>query len=150
MAFKHIIVATDLDECSQPAIEVGIELAREFNAELTLVHAWEFPTYPYGAILHLHDDLANAIQEAAQRELDVACAALKARLPGATAVLREGEAWREILAAAESAHADLIVVGTHGRRGLGRALLGSVAERVVRLATVPVLTVHSEPAQNAT
>jgi nucleotide-binding universal stress UspA family protein len=68
---------------------------------------------------------------------------LKKRFPEATSVLRSGTAWEEILLAASESKTDLIVLGTHGRRGLGRLLLGSVAEKVVRMARLPVLTVHA-------
>jgi nucleotide-binding universal stress UspA family protein len=57
-------------------------------------------------------------------------------------VLRRGAAWSEINAAVKDTGADLVVMGTHGRRGVARALLGSVAEKVVRSASCPVLTVH--------
>jgi len=75
------------------------------------------------------------------------CAAAVARLGDrietvATA-LRSGRPWEEILAAAREGNADLIVIGTHGRKGLPRALLGSVAEKVVRMSPVPVLTVRA-------
>ena len=62
------------------------------------------------------------------------------------AVLRTGDARDSIIQAAEELHADLIVMGTHGRRGVSRALLGSIAETVVRSAPCPVLTVRNEPA----
>lgn len=59
------------------------------------------------------------------------------------AVLRNGVAWEEIAAVAKESQADLIVIGTRGRRGLARALLGSVAESVIRTSDVPVLTLHA-------
>jgi nucleotide-binding universal stress UspA family protein len=61
----------------------------------------------------------------------------------ANSLLRQGVAWQEILAQISEAGADLVIIGTHGRRGLSRALLGSVAENVVRMSPVPVLTVRS-------
>ena len=69
------------------------------------------------------------------------------RVPKARSLLRAGPAWKEILSAAAELHADLIVVGTHGRRGLNRISLDSTAEKVVRMAEVPVLTADgaSEP-----
>src|SRR5690606_25354113 len=60
-------------------------------------------------------------------------------------LVAEGETWRALLATAEDVKAGLIVMGTHGRRGLPRALLGSVAEKVVRMASCPVLTVQGSP-----
>jgi nucleotide-binding universal stress UspA family protein len=60
------------------------------------------------------------------------------------ALLKQGNAWRTIIDTADELHAGMIVMGTHGRHGLPRALLGSVAEKVVRSAHCPVLTVHSD------
>jgi nucleotide-binding universal stress UspA family protein len=142
MTFQHVLVATDFSDCSARAVELAVALAERFDAALTLVHTWQVPVSSYGAALYLPGDLASAIEAAALAQLASTGEAVKARLPRATTTLRQGEAWQEILAAAESAHADLIVVGTHGRQGLTRALLGSVAEKVVRLASVPVLSVH--------
>ena len=142
MAFKHILVATDFSDCSAHAVDIGVELAEQFSAELTLVHTWEVPNLGYGAALYFPGDMLTPIEQAAQRELDAAATELQKRLPRAKAVLRAGVPWDEIIAAAATAHADLIVLGTHGRRGVSRALLGSVAERVVRLSPVAVLTVR--------
>jgi nucleotide-binding universal stress UspA family protein len=58
---------------------------------------------------------------------------------------KRGAAWRQILLASEETGADLVVMGTHGRQGLSHALIGSVAEKVVRLSPVPVLTVRERP-----
>jgi len=63
--------------------------------------------------------------------------------PKTDAQLRQGVDWRQILDAAEQEHCDLIVMGTHGRRGMPRFILGSVAEKVIRFAPMPVLTVHA-------
>jgi len=143
MTFKRILVATDFSESAENAVAIAAELALQFDAELTLLTVWEIPPVSYGATLYVPSDLAGPIQEAAQAALDRAGEALKKQVPRATTLLREGEAWQEILSGAEAVRADLIVVGTHGRRGLGRAFLGSVAERVVRLSPIPVLTVHA-------
>jgi nucleotide-binding universal stress UspA family protein len=142
MSFKCIIVATDFSESAQCAVDLAIEMAQKFEASLTLVHCWEAPSYVYGGGLYVSADFVTPIERAANRCLEEALTELKKRVPGATSVLRSGGAWEEILVAAAEAHAELIVVGTHGRRGLNRALLGSVAEKVVRMAKLPVLTVH--------
>jgi len=142
MTFKHIVVATDFSDCSARALDFGIELAAQFDAQLTLVHAWEIPSTGYSAALYSPGDLLTPIEQAAATQLNAALESLRERLPRAKSVLRAGVAWEEIVAAAADVHADLIVVGTHGRRGVSRALLGSVAERVVRLSPVPVLTVR--------
>lgn len=142
MAFQHVLVATDFSDCSVRAVDLAVDLAERFDATLTITHSWEVPVSSYGSALYLPGDLASAIEAAALAQLAATGEAVKRRLPRAATTLRQGEAWQEILAAAEAAHADLIVVGTHGRQGLTRALLGSVAERIVRLASVPVLSVH--------
>jgi nucleotide-binding universal stress UspA family protein len=146
MSFKKIVVATDFSETSQRALELALEIAEKFAAELTLVHSWEAPTYSYGGGVFLPVDLVTPIEQAAVAQLDKALTELKVRMPGAKSMLRTGLAWEEVLAAAAQLHADLLVLGTHGRRGMSRALLGSVAEKVVRLAPIPVLTVHGLPA----
>jgi len=142
MSFKRILVATDFSETAAHAVSVAADLALKFDAELTLLSVWEIPPVSYGTSLYFPGDLAGPIHDAAQSALDRAGDALKKQVARATTILREGEPWQEILNGAEAERADLIVLGTHGRRGLSRALLGSVAERVVRLSKVPVLTVH--------
>ena len=144
MTFKHILVATDFGEPAQRALDLAVELARTFDARLTLVHSWEAPSYSYGGALYLPVDLITPIEQAARKHLEGALTELQQRVPNAKSVLRAGAAWQEVLAAASEVQADLIVLGTHGRRGLNRALLGSVAEKVVRMAEVPVLTVHDK------
>ncbi|MEO8905735.1 MAG: universal stress protein [Polyangiaceae bacterium] len=142
MLFQHVLVATDFSECSKRALDLAVELAQKLDAQLTVTHVWEVPAYGYGPGMYVPGDFLAPIEGAAQARLNEALDALKQRFPSAKGVLRTGAPWDEILAAALSVHADLIVIGTHGRRGLSRALMGSVAERVVRLSTVPVLTVH--------
>ncbi|HEY3253324.1 MAG TPA: universal stress protein, partial [Polyangiaceae bacterium] len=119
-----------------------LRIAEKFGSELTLVHSWEAPNYSYAAGLYLPVDVIAPIERAAVARLEEAMAELKQRFPAAKSLLRAGVPWEEVLSAAAQIKADLIVMGTHGRRGLERALLGSVAEKVVRMARVPVLTAH--------
>jgi nucleotide-binding universal stress UspA family protein len=87
-------------------------------------------------------DIETPAREAATEELQKALAAARTQLPTAVAVLKQaGAVWEQILATAREVGADLIVLGTHGRTGVSHALIGSVAERVVRHSPVPVLTV---------
>jgi nucleotide-binding universal stress UspA family protein len=138
---KRILVATDFSDTANSAVDYAIMLARPFDAEVVLVHAWEIPVYafPDGAMIPggLFDGLEAASDEALQKALK-GNEKSGVRMRG---VLRMGPAWREIGLVAESEKADLIVLGTHGRRGVVRMVLGSVAERVVRTAPCPVLTV---------
>lgn len=142
MIFRRILVATDFSDCAARALDLGVELTQKFGSELTLIHAWEFPTYAASSAQYFPADFVSPLQKAAEHELAGALQALQARVPNANSVLRMGSPWQEIVDAAAELHADLIVIGTHGRRGLSHAFLGSVAERVVRLSAVPVLTVH--------
>jgi nucleotide-binding universal stress UspA family protein len=150
MTVTHILVATDFSESAGCALDMAVELAHKFDATLTLAHCWEAPSYSYGGALYVSVDSITPIERAANRCLEEALVELKKRMPEATSVLRSGRAWEEILLAAAESKADLIVLGTHGRRGLGRLLLGSVAEKVVRMARLPVLTVHAPALANDT
>ncbi len=139
-AFGHILVATDFSETSRGAIDVACELASDSGAALTLVHTCEVPVYTE---VPVPPDVMVPIVDGARARLEDLVRSLQPACPRAKAITRVGVPWEQILAAAEEVGADLIVLGTHGRRGLAHALIGSVAERVVRLAPVPVLTVRS-------
>ena len=140
--FGHILVATDFSPCAEDALGVAIEVARRFEAKLTLAHACEPPTYAYLGVTAVVD-LVTPIQEAARELLKSAFEQLKTRFEGpAESLLLFGVAPVELLAAIEKHAVDLVVMGTRGRTGLSHVLIGSVAERVVRLSPVPVLTVR--------
>jgi nucleotide-binding universal stress UspA family protein len=135
---KHILVPVDFSPASERSLEKALQLARAFDARITLLHVWSLPAVAYAEGLAWPiDDLQQAAREA--------LAGLLARTvkvhPDTDSVLLEGNEWRQILETVKSRGCDLVVMGTHGRRGLPRLLLGSVAERVVRLSSVPVLTV---------
>ncbi len=136
--FKHILVATDFSAHAEHAADVAIMLADRFKAKVTLVHAYSVPVTAYseGIAWPIED-----FEREARRALDAAASKLKERFPRLETQLRLGPAGEQIVTAVEELGADLVVMGTHGRRGLSRAILGSVAERVVRTAAVPVMTV---------
>jgi nucleotide-binding universal stress UspA family protein len=140
--FRHILVPVDFGDPSRKALETGIELSRRFGSQLVLVHVYEIPAYVYDGAIYSVVDLFGPIEDAARDHLAKALREVQAQVPAAKAVLRRGAPGAEILAAIEELHPDLVVMGTHGRKGLSRALLGSVAERVVRLSPVPVLTLR--------
>jgi nucleotide-binding universal stress UspA family protein len=140
MEFKHVLVGTDFDECSDAAIDYATEIARRYGAALTVVHAFDLP-YTYMSPI-LFGEIMKAAQEAAEGQLAKVLEPLRSRIPAAIGVVRCGSPWEQVLDVAREQGADLIIVGSHGRKGLPRALLGSVAEKVARLAQVPVLTVH--------
>ena len=146
--FKKILVGTDFSEPSDAARRTAIELARRLGAELEIVHVEEpLPAYAFseGALPDL-PRLQEEVRSWAEREVEQqAKEARAAGVPVTTAVLL-GTPANAIVEAARTDGADLIVVGTHGRTGFERILLGSVAERVVRTASCPVLTVRNTPA----
>jgi nucleotide-binding universal stress UspA family protein len=143
LQLQQILVPVDFTETSDRALDYAVELASKFGASITLIHAYQIPVYgfPDGAFI-TSADVATQLATAAQGRLD---ALLESRLSlgiAMTAVLRDGVAWEEINDVAKLTEADLIIIGTHGRRGLSRALLGSVAENVIRTTSVPVLVIH--------
>ena len=140
--FKRILVPTDFGEPAQRALDVAIELAAKFEASIILLHV-----YPVVMPATYDDAFAwplEQIEEAARKTLDARVAAAKARRPGCEGMLKAGAASVEIVSVANQCKADLIVMGTHGRRGMSHLMLGSVAERVVRTSLVPVLTVPAD------
>lgn len=138
--FKHVLAATDFSETSGRALEMAVSLARDAGAELSVVHVCEIPSYTdFAAPV----DLVTPITDVAETKLDELVRSLRDVCPGAKGMVRVGAPWEQILAAAAERGADLVVVGTHGRRGFAHAFMGSVAERVVRLSPIPVLTVRS-------
>jgi nucleotide-binding universal stress UspA family protein len=142
---QRILVPHDFSETAQCALDYALDLAEKFEARLTIVHTYEVPilSYPEGPAITA--EMIQQVQSAAKTALDGLVSRTQRPDVGVDGILRQGSAWSEIIAAATEAKADLIVIGTHGRRGLSRALLGSVAEKVVRGASCPVLTVHGPP-----
>jgi nucleotide-binding universal stress UspA family protein len=139
---RHILVPHDFSETADVALAFALELAAKLGARITIAHAYEVPSYGYPDGIALTAEVAGNIRRSAESALEAVAA--RSRRPGleVQTLLRDGVAWSEINAAAKQARADLIVMGTHGRHGFARALLGSVAEKVVRTAPCPVLTVH--------
>jgi nucleotide-binding universal stress UspA family protein len=141
---RHILVPTDFGAPSSAAVDLAIDLAQGLDAELTLLHVWEIPDYPYLELM-AHSPEVTRAENAALTGLAEGLRQAQLRLPTAKSVLRSGVPWQGILEAVKELNGDLIVMGTHGLRGLSHALLGSVTEKVVRLSPVPVLTVHAAP-----
>jgi nucleotide-binding universal stress UspA family protein len=140
---KKLLVPTDFGTGSQAALDEAIELARVFGAEIVLLHAYEIPVigFPDGTLVATAD-LASRILDGAREGLDRLVRDNGARGVKLHAVIKQGEPWRMINDAVGEHGIDLVVMSTHGRRGLPRALLGSVAEKVVRTASCPVMTVR--------
>jgi nucleotide-binding universal stress UspA family protein len=140
---RRILVPTDFTETSDKALDWAIALAERLGASVTVMHSYEIPivSFPDGAMIAT-PEIATRIADASRATLDGAIQKRQGCRVPLDAVLREGTAWDEINAVAESIDADLVVIGTHGRRGLARALLGSVAENVIRTAHRPIVTIR--------
>jgi nucleotide-binding universal stress UspA family protein len=141
-SFRHILVPTDFSECADHALETAVALATLLGTKLTLVHVFEPPVSSYAAYAPGLYFPTEELEVAAKTALDKAAARLRERMPNADAILEAGAPVRQILSTAKDTGADLIVMGTHGRRGISHVLLGSIAERTVRFSPVPVLTVR--------
>jgi nucleotide-binding universal stress UspA family protein len=140
---RRVLVPVDFTETSDRALEYALELARKFEAKITVMHAYQIPVYGFPDATYITAaEVAGQISIAAQARLDAILEAQKTSGVEMTAILRDGVAWEEINRVADEVKADLIIIGTHGRRGLARALLGSVAENVIRTSTMPVLVIH--------
>ncbi len=140
---RKILVATDFSECSNQALRTAISLGRSLSAELTLFHAYSLPVYmfPDGAVLPGPEMTARMLGQVTEH-IEAAKKGLLAEGISVKTETAQGNAVDEIVQAAAVGHYDFLVLGTHGWSGLKHALLGSVAERVVRKAPCPVITVR--------
>lgn len=141
---QKILLATDFSEGVKPALEHAEQLARATRAELLVLHVREeFPFVGPDGIGYVPPAL-EAQQSAAVAELlEEQTTELKKRGVSCRGLTALGAPHVRIASVAAQEHVDMIVVGSHGRKALGRLLLGSVAERLVRTATVPVLVVRA-------
>jgi nucleotide-binding universal stress UspA family protein len=141
---KTILVPTDFSEPAHAALEYALELASKLGATVHLLHAFELPPvgFPEG-VTWVSAETATRIIEAVEKELAELVEKHKAKIQ-IHAYSEQADPRDAIPAVAKKIGADLIVMGTHGRRGIVRALMGSVAESVVRNSPVPVLTLRGE------
>ena len=140
LKLKKVLLPVDFSECSQKALQYALSFARQFQAEVLLLHVVE-TVYPPPELVVLDSAaLDHRVRDAAERQL----AAWSKEISGvrARALIRSGVPHHEIVAAAEENNIDLIILGTHGRSGMAHLFLGSTAERVVRRAPCPVMVVR--------
>jgi len=139
-----ILHPTDFSECAAQAEAMAVDLARKLDGELVLFQVLvETPLYAEGLLnMPAVQGVYDAQRKWSEETLEARAGDLRQRGIKASWRLQAGVPFEEIVKVAEEEHADLIVMGTHGRSGLNRVLLGSVAERVIRLAACPVLTVR--------
>ncbi|MCA9619996.1 MAG: universal stress protein [Myxococcales bacterium] len=147
---QRILVPVDFSACSRAAVAYAAYLAGALGAEVEVLHAWRPPQElgPFLGEVKVTDPetgerrtLAEHVEAQARGALDDFVASLREQGIEAGASLVEGPPKRAVLEAAETGRYQLIVMGTHGRTGLAHALLGSVAEWVLRHVAIPVVTV---------
>jgi nucleotide-binding universal stress UspA family protein len=142
---KNVLVATDFSEPSDAALNYGRELARTFTATLHVLHVADNVMFQYGveAYSAVLPELQHDVEAAARKQLDgLITEEDRTALQAKPVIVTTGTKAAAIVGYADAHQIDLIVMGTHGRGAISHLLMGSVAERVVRTATCPVLTVH--------
>lgn len=144
MSSKKILFPTDFSTISDAGLEFATALARDMDGDLLIVHVLEEPAIYAGEFYY-----GNA-----EPDVDAVLKMLHAVHPTDTDVafehrLLRGDAAKAICEEAKRANADLIIMGTHGRTGLGRLLMGSVAEYVVRKSPCPVMTLRGETLEHS-
>ena len=143
--FRRILCPTDFSPASRAAFRKAVELARWSRGEILLLHVL-VPAVPVTGDAYVPPATWEAIEAAARRSAERALASWIARATGLRGRIRPlllyGQPHDRIVRTARARHVDLVVMGTRGRTGLSRVFLGSVAERVIRTAPCPVLTVR--------
>jgi universal stress protein A len=144
LPIKTILVPTDFSECSTEATRAAIEFAKQFHASLEIVYVFEPVQYsvPEAYLVYPPAGMATVYAELRRALAKVQKIAFDAGISNTSTMLLEGYVADTIVERAATINAELIVIGTHGRHGIAHALLGSVAEKVVRKAGCPVLTVR--------
>src|SRR5512138_1221641 len=142
--FKTILFANDFAETSEEVFDYALSLAKKYSARLLIVHVINEPVDLRGFYVpHISfENLEKEIVEGAEKMMDKFCRTKVKDFADYETTILSGIPYEEIIKKADEAQASLIVMGTHGRRGLDHMLFGSTAERVVRGAGCPVLTVR--------
>ena len=142
--FEKILTAIDFSENSDYAFEHALTLAKQFQAELTIMHVINEPVDLRGFYVpHISfEQLEKEIEEGAEKMMEKFCQTKMADFTNYKTAIITGVPYEEIIKKAEEIGTSLVVLGTHGRTGLDHIIFGSTAERVVRSASCPVLTIR--------
>ncbi len=146
MCCRRILWPTDFSECAEKALPHALGLAERSGAELLILHVLtpEESDVHHGITGRIWDRLEQESRVRVGAELNRLAETVRGRGLRIREVLAQGTAYREILRAAGDLECDLIVIATHGRAGLARTFMGSVTEKVLRLAPCPVFVVRPE------
>lgn len=148
IALKDILVATDFGEASRQALRYGAEFARAFGGRLHVLHVVEdivlgTATAMGTPPLDMTSVQASLEQDASRELQQILATDIPRDVEVVPVIIRDSQPGRGVLAYAREHKTDLLVIGTHGRAGLAEFFLGSVAQRIVRSAPCPVLTVRA-------
>ena len=144
MEIRHILAPTDFSDFSKQGLKSALELAQTFGAKLLLLHVVDPPPYPIEGLVpsQLGANLLEDLERQASNDLAAVLPEAQATQVDIARRVMIGIPYRKIIEVAEADKADLIVMTTHGRTGISHLVMGSVAERVVRTAPCPVLTIR--------
>jgi nucleotide-binding universal stress UspA family protein len=149
----RILMGTDFSDYSKEALDYAVLLAKQFGADLYLLHAFEVPAYYIPGLGGLGGpdiiEWLRSVKEREQKRLETLAGEVRQKGIEVHPILKEGSPDGEILKAVKEVAADLIILGTHGRSGLDRFMMGSVAERVLRQAPCPILLVRPKVFKSA-
>lgn len=143
VALRRVLYATDLCESNDNGLKHAVELARSARAQLTVLHSvyyWDRRLWSPGSIPEFDDERTRLLAQMTER-VEAVCAMDKGERPEIELLVVEGRPFERIVEVADRRRADIIVLNLQSKTTLERAIIGSTAERVVRLATVPVLSV---------
>jgi nucleotide-binding universal stress UspA family protein len=143
---KKILLATDFSDNSKWAMNYALSFAQKYDAKLYILHVIQQPSYPLGMYAEISFDAMDKfnrnVSAVTEKEMQNLCAKELGDFKDYESMIVQGTPFLEIIRTAKEKEIDLIVVGTHGRTGLDHVLFGSTAEKVVRKAPCPVLSVR--------
>jgi nucleotide-binding universal stress UspA family protein len=144
MQVRHILAPTDFSEYSKQAVTSALELAKRFGAKLSILHVVELPPYPVEGYVppSLSATFMEDLERQASQELAHIVPEAESTGVEVARLVTVGSPYRKIIDMAEAEQVDLIVMATAGRTGFSRLVMGSIAERVVRTSSCPVLTIR--------
>ena len=143
--FHRILFATDFTEASEPALAEAIEMAKSEGTELLVAHVYQLPNAAQATSVAsgVYEEWTQNLRNRVEEKLAPLVERARAEGVNAEALVLNGTPYEAITEAAALNGADLVIMGTHGRKGVSRFFLGSVASRVISSAPCPVLTVHA-------